>query len=85
MNARLRFGSIAFVALAAVVGSMGACAATLDPLYSFCSKRGCIDGTEPDASLMRDTAGNLFGMTGTGGVYELSNASGKWKQTALRL
>jgi hypothetical protein len=89
MQARLWFGRVAFVfaALATAASGMGARAATLDTLYSFCSKRGCTDGTNPSAGLARDPAGNLFGITGSGEdvVYELSNVGGKWKHTALRL
>jgi len=51
-------------------------------LYEFCSVMqgtGCLDGNGPEAGLVRDTAGNLFGTTTGGGahnagtVFELDN------------
>ena len=50
-------------------------------LYSF---SGGSDGSEPNGSLVRDTAGNLYGTTGNGGTYGLGvvfklTASGKEK------
>lgn len=60
-------------------------------LYSFCPKTGCAEGIFPEAGLIRDTAGNLYGMLefngrkGSGSIYELSpNASQKkWKLKIL--
>jgi uncharacterized repeat protein (TIGR03803 family) len=40
----------------------------LTTLYSFCSQSNCTDGQEPEAGLIRDAAGNLYGTTGGGGV-----------------
>jgi uncharacterized repeat protein (TIGR03803 family) len=37
-------------------------------LHSFCSQPNCADGTGP-ASLILDSAGNLYGTTGSGGAY----------------
>jgi uncharacterized repeat protein (TIGR03803 family) len=38
-------------------------------LYSFCSQQNCADGTHPLSNgLIKDPAGNLFGMTPSGGV-----------------
>lgn len=39
-------------------------------LYSFCSEGGnsCTDGSSPQAGLMRDKAGNLYGTTKYGGT-----------------
>jgi len=36
-------------------------------LYSFCLKSGCADGSVPAGGLVRDTAGNLYGVTIEGG------------------
>ena len=47
-------------------------------LYSFCTLQGCPDGADPQAPLITDDAGNLFGVTFVGGansggtVFELS-------------
>lgn len=38
------------------------------PLYSFCSAANCADGAIPQAGLIRDTAGNLYGTTFRGGA-----------------
>jgi uncharacterized repeat protein (TIGR03803 family) len=37
-------------------------------LYSFCSKPSCSDGASPQAGLIADTAGNLYGTTSGGGA-----------------
>lgn len=54
---------------------------TYKTLYSF---SGGSDGSEPNGSLVQDTAGNLYGTTGNGGTYGLGvvfklTASGKEK------
>jgi uncharacterized repeat protein (TIGR03803 family) len=36
-------------------------------LYSFCSQSGCADGSDPEAGLIMDGAGNLYGTTYSGG------------------
>jgi uncharacterized repeat protein (TIGR03803 family) len=38
-------------------------------LYSFCSQPSCADGSRPLASVIEDEAGNLYGTTRQGGVY----------------
>ena len=37
-------------------------------LHSFCSQPSCADGQAPDAGVIRDPAGNLYGTTGGGGA-----------------
>ena len=36
-------------------------------LYNFCSKSACSDGYQPEAGVIRDGAGNLYGTTVSGG------------------
>jgi uncharacterized repeat protein (TIGR03803 family) len=36
-------------------------------LYSFCRQGNCADGSSPEAGLISDAAGNLYGTTATGG------------------
>jgi uncharacterized repeat protein (TIGR03803 family) len=60
-------------------------------LHSFCSEPECSDGAFPEAGLILDGAGNLYGTTNTGGtvwgtVFELSAPSeegGAWTETVL--
>lgn len=57
-------------------------AGNLTVLYGFCSQSGCADGYAPFGTLIRDSAGNLYGTTVAGGdtfngtVYKL-DTSGK--------
>jgi uncharacterized repeat protein (TIGR03803 family) len=61
-------------------------AATEQALYSF---TGGTDGGYPMAGLIFDSAGNLYGTTSSGGVYdqgtvfELSPSDGAWTETVL--
>jgi uncharacterized repeat protein (TIGR03803 family) len=47
-------------------------------VYDFCSQANCADGSEPEAGLLMDASGNLFGTTTLGGennagtVFEVS-------------
>jgi hypothetical protein len=68
---------------------------TQDVLYQFCSKGGgCKDGAGPEASVVMDTSGNLYGTTHGGGrtcdgvfcgtIFELTKQSdGRWKHRIL--
>ena len=38
-------------------------------LYSFCAQTNCTDGASPDAGVVLDQRGNLYGTTNQGGVY----------------
>jgi hypothetical protein len=44
-------------------------ASTPTTLYSFCALANCADGSNPQASLLADANGNLFGTTAGGGGY----------------
>jgi uncharacterized repeat protein (TIGR03803 family) len=61
-------------------------------LYNFCSQPSCSDGQFPQAGLVLDDSGNLYGTTESGGthaegtVFELSPPSapgGSWTETVL--
>jgi uncharacterized repeat protein (TIGR03803 family) len=58
-------------------------------LYYFCSQSKCSDGANPDAGLLMDGAGNLYGATDSGAnysgvVYALTpGRNDVWKETVL--
>jgi uncharacterized repeat protein (TIGR03803 family) len=58
-------------------------------LYNFCSLTHCTDGSLPEAGLVFDQAGNLYGTTeqgagGWGSVFELTpNADGIWTEKVI--
>src|SRR5271163_4974408 len=67
-------------------------------LYTFCSLSDCVDGANPFAALIFDSAGNLYGTTSTGGsgqcynegtagcgtIFELTpTANGQWTEAVL--
>jgi len=59
-------------------------------LYSFCSLSSCGDGSLPEAGLILDQAGNLYGTTTNGGpnargvAFELTHSpDGSWRESIL--
>jgi uncharacterized repeat protein (TIGR03803 family) len=52
-------------------------------LYNFCSQAGCADGAEPLTGLIMDPAGNLYGTTSSGAVFELSPSGGGWTEQVI--
>jgi len=58
-------------------------------LYSFCSATNCADGDTPNAGLIFDKAGNLYGSTvggganGSGTAFELIHNNDKWTEKVL--
>jgi uncharacterized repeat protein (TIGR03803 family) len=42
---------------------------TFKLLYSFCSQANCIDGANPQAGLIMDNSGHLYGTANDGGAY----------------
>jgi uncharacterized repeat protein (TIGR03803 family) len=66
---------------------------TVTELWSFCSGGGdCLDGRNPSAKLIADSAGNIYGTTPAGGLYnygtafELTPVSGSpWAMTTLHV
>jgi uncharacterized repeat protein (TIGR03803 family) len=88
--AALRCGvTITVLAALLLIIARPAQAQTETVLYNFCSQPGCTDGGAPQAGLISDGAGNLYGTTGQVGssdgvVFELSpNGSGGWNYSTL--
>jgi uncharacterized repeat protein (TIGR03803 family) len=66
-------------------------------LYSFCSQSSCVDGRHPEAAVIMDSAGNLYGTTiqggancttglynsGCGTVFKLALTSTGWTESVL--
>jgi uncharacterized repeat protein (TIGR03803 family) len=59
-------------------------------LHSFCSARNCADGASPYAGLIFDTAGNLYGTTVSGGIYQVGtvfklkpHSGGSWTEATI--
>jgi len=62
---------------------------TFNVLYEFCLQLHCPDGSAPEAGVIIDRAGTLYGTTSAGGEYgggaafELTRGSGGWKEALL--
>jgi uncharacterized repeat protein (TIGR03803 family) len=62
-------------------------------LYNFCSRNNCADGARPDAALVFDQTGNLYGTTTNGGTgcgypgcgvaFRLAHAKDGWTETVV--
>jgi uncharacterized repeat protein (TIGR03803 family) len=85
-------GALTLAVLSALllIAAHPAQAQTETVLYSFCSPYGCTDPALPGPRLTFDGAGNLYGTSRDGGVwesgtvFELSpNGSGGWNETVL--
>jgi uncharacterized repeat protein (TIGR03803 family) len=67
--------------------SSKALALPITALYSFCSQTNCTDGSKPNAALLMDSSGNLYGSAYAGGtnrnggvIFELTPAgNGRWR------
>jgi len=85
----LRAGlTLAILLMSLVLASQPAHSQTFSVLYSFTGKNG--DGADPMAGLVRDAAGNFYGVTSGGGsggagtVFKLSmGQDGAWTETIL--
>ena len=65
---------------------MGAASAyTYSVLYSFCSSANCTDGELPQAGLIQDAEGNLFGTTTAGGGNSNSSCGSNGCGTVFKL
>jgi uncharacterized repeat protein (TIGR03803 family) len=85
--------ALALVSL--VITSSAFAAGAEKVMYSFCASSNCADGGQSWASLIFDSAGNLYGTTAVGGsaecggmgcgtIFELSpGADGKWTEKVL--
>jgi len=56
-------------------------------IYDFCSQANCADGGGPEAPLLEDASGNLYGTTVQygGNVFELAPVNGGWSETVLHV
>jgi uncharacterized repeat protein (TIGR03803 family) len=64
---------------------------TFSVIYTFCSVSACADGNSPDAGLLLDGSGDIYGTTAYGGtescscgtVFKLSKSPQAWMETVL--
>jgi len=92
-----RWMALAILIAACAAPGSRAQASSLKVLHSFCAKVDCIDGEQPNAPLIMDKTGRLYGTTyyggarcresgtptGCGTVFELALADNRWTETAL--
>jgi len=66
-----RLPAIATAVVLTLTGPHGASAAgySYKTLHAFCKEANCADGKDPQASLLMDASGNLYGTTLEGGKY----------------
>lgn len=81
LSAAKRIGCL--VALTCAAGYPAHAAPTFKTLYGFCLQSGCTDGVNPEAGVVQDASGNLYGVTQGGGsafgtVFELVPGKTKW-------
>jgi uncharacterized repeat protein (TIGR03803 family) len=93
-------GPFAVLAVAIAVWALSSSRAeayTFKPLHSFCTKADCLDGERPNAGLILDASGRLYGTTyyggdhckvsgiptGCGVVFTLTLANNIWTETPL--
>src|ERR1700730_791379 len=80
---------VAMFVAATLMTATRAAAQTERVLYNFNFNNNGAGGTDPISNLIFDASGNLYGMTGTGGVYgngtvfELTPGANGWSETVL--
>jgi uncharacterized repeat protein (TIGR03803 family) len=77
--------TIVAVLAGCALAAPNASAYTLKTLYSFCDSSDCKEDRAPNAGLLRDAQGDLYGTTSwpIGAVFELYTHNGKWKVQVL--
>jgi uncharacterized repeat protein (TIGR03803 family) len=61
-------GAAAVLALLATASRSVSATSSYQVLYAFCSSPNCADGSAPRAGVVRDSEGNLYGTTSSGGT-----------------